>query len=70
MECFTPVDGHIISYQATIEDPKAFTRPFTIAFDVMVRGRDDHEIFEYACHEGNRDGILLATGVDIDPTQK
>ena len=46
------------------------TRPFTIAFDVMVRGRDDHEIFEYACHEGNRDGILLATGVDIDPTQK
>ena len=70
VERFTPVDGHIISYQATIEDPKAFTRPFTIAFDVMVRGRDDHEIFEYACHEGNRDGILLATGVDIDPTQK
>jgi hypothetical protein len=69
VERFTPVDGDIIRYQATIEDPKAFTRPFTIEFDVMVRGRADHEIFEYACHEGNREGILLATGVDIDPAQ-
>ena len=50
--------------------PKAFTRPFTISFDAMVRGRPDHQIFEYACHEGNRDGILMATGVDIDPEQK
>ncbi len=70
VERFTPVDGHIINYQATIHDPKAFTRPFTVAFDAMVRGRSDHQIFEYACHEGNRDGILMATGVDIDPTQK
>jgi hypothetical protein len=70
VERFTPVDGHIIHYQATIEDPKAFTRPFTVAFEAMVRGRPDHQIFEYACHEGNRDGILMATGVDIDPSQK
>jgi hypothetical protein len=69
-ERFIPVDGGIIRYRATIEDPKAFTRPFTIEFDAMVRGRADHQIFEYACHEGNRDGILMATGVDIDPSQK
>ena len=70
VERFTPVDGHIIRYEATIEDPKAFTRPFTVALDAMVRGRPDHQLFEYACHEGNRDGILMATGVDIDPSQK
>ncbi len=70
VERYTPVDGNLIRYQATIEDPKAFTRPFTVAFDAMVRGRADHQLFEYACHEGNRDGILMATGVDIDPTQK
>ena len=70
VERFTPVDGNIIHYEATIEDPKAFTRPFTIAFDALVRGRADHQLFEYACHEGNRDGILMATGVDIDPPEK
>lgn len=70
VERFTPIDKNIIRYEATIEDPKAFTRPFTVAFEAMVRGREDHQLFEYACHEGNRDGILMATGVDIDPSQK
>ena len=69
-ERYIPLDGNIIRYEATIEDPKAFTRPFTVAFDAMSRGRADHQLFEYACHEGNRDGILMATGVDIDPSQK
>ncbi len=69
-ERYIPMDGNIIHYEATIEDPKAFTRPFTVSYDAMVRGRADHQIFEYACHEGNRDGILMATGVDIDPSQK
>jgi hypothetical protein len=69
-ERYIPMDANIIRYEATIEDPKAFTRPFTVAFDAMARGRADHQLFEYACHEGNRDGILMATGVDIDPSQK
>jgi hypothetical protein len=69
VERFVPIDGDIIHYEATIDDPKAFTRPFTISFDAMVRGRPDHQIFEYACHEGNRDGMLLMTGFDIDQPQ-
>jgi len=69
VERFVPLDGHIIRYEATIDDPKAFTRPWTISFDALVRGRSDHQIFEYACHEGNRDGMLMMTGFDIDPTQ-
>ena len=69
VERFVPVDGDIIRYEATISDPKAFTRPWTISFDAMGRGRPDHQIFEYACHEGNRDGMLLMTGFDIDPSQ-
>lgn len=63
-------DKDIIHYEATVDDPKAFTRPFTISFQAMVRGRADHQIFEYACPEGNRNGILMATGVDIDPSHK
>ena len=69
-ERYIPMDANLIRYEATIEDPKAFTRLFTVAYDAMVRGRSDHQLFEYACHEGNRDGILMATGVDIDPSQK
>jgi hypothetical protein len=67
VERFTPIDRNVIRYEARIEDPTVFTRPVTLAFDAMIRGARDHQIFEYACHEGNRDGILLATGVDIDP---
>jgi hypothetical protein len=70
VERYTPVSPNIIHYEARIEDPKAFTQPFTVSLDAMSRGRKDHQIFEYACHEGNRDGILMATGVDIDPSQK
>ncbi len=70
VERWTPVNKDIIHYDARIEDAKTFTRPFTVSFDAMVRGRPDHQLFEYACHEGNRNGILMATGVDIDPSQK
>ena len=70
VERFTPVDKDRIHYEARIEDPKVFTRPFTISFYAMVRGRADHQLFEYACHEGNRMGILMQTGYDYDPSQR
>jgi len=70
VERYTPINEHVIRYEARIDDPKTFSRPFTIALDAFVRGKADHQIFEYACHEGNRDGIFMATGVDIDPDQK
>jgi hypothetical protein len=35
----------------TIDDPKTYTRPWTLAIPLE---RDDHyQLFEYACHEGN-----------------
>jgi hypothetical protein len=71
VERWTPINKDIIRYEARIEDPKVFTRPFTIRFDPMARARPDHQLFEYACHEGNREGILLHTRgrIDIDPPQ-
>ena len=47
-----------IDYEARIEDPAVFTRPWTLAFPLT---RDDeYRIYEYACHEGNRaiEGVL------------
>ena len=42
----------------TIDDPRTWTRPWTMAFPLT---RDDgYAMFEYACHEGNygMEGIL------------
>jgi hypothetical protein len=51
VERFTRVDAETIQYQATIDDPKTYSRPFTLSFPWK---RDaDYTIFEYACHEGN-----------------
>jgi hypothetical protein len=37
-----------------------------LAFDAFKRGKANHELFEYACHEGNARNIKLLTGVDIE----
>jgi hypothetical protein len=65
IERFTMVDRDTIRYEAVIEDPKVFTRPWTFALDAFKRGKPNHQLFEYACHEGNRSNVLLSTGVDI-----
>ena len=68
VERYTMVDANTIRYEATIEDPKVFTRPFTIAWNAFQRGPKDHQLYEYACFEGDSDTVLRLTGVDIDPS--
>jgi len=51
VERFTRVDADTLQYQAVIEDPGTWLKPFTIAFPLK---RDPgYGMFEYACHEGN-----------------
>jgi hypothetical protein len=51
VERFTRLDAKTISYEATIEDPGVYTKPWTVALPL---NRDpNYEIYEYACHEGN-----------------
>ena len=66
VERFTLTDADTIHYEATIEDPKVFTRPWTIALDAFKRAPEDHILYEYACHEGNGRNLKLMTGVDVD----
>jgi hypothetical protein len=58
VERFTRVAADRIDYEARIEDPGVFTRPWTLAFPLLKD--DEYRIYEYACHEGNRavEGIL------------
>ena len=56
VERFAIVDASTMTYEATIEDPKVFTRPWTIAFKFTRNepgSTDAGELYEYACHEGN-----------------
>jgi hypothetical protein len=66
VERFTLVDADTIHYEATIEDPKVFSRPWKVSFNAFTRAPSDHQLFEYACHEGNARNIKMMTGVDIE----
>jgi hypothetical protein len=66
VERFTLVDANTIQYEATIEDPKVFTQPWKIRFNAFTRAPGDHQLFEYACHEGNGRNVKLMTGFDIE----
>ena len=50
-ERFTRTGKDTMSYQATIDDPKTFTMPFTVGYPITQE--PGYQIFEYACHEGN-----------------
>jgi hypothetical protein len=58
-ERYTVVGPDAIDYRATFDDPKVYTRPFTIAlnFRRAVRGEEakSYELLEEACHEGDQD---------------
>jgi hypothetical protein len=50
VEWFTRVDANTIRYRATIEDPRTWSKPWTVEFPFKAT---DSRIFELACHEGN-----------------
>jgi hypothetical protein len=52
-ERFTRVDYNTIEYEATSEDPKVLTKPFTIHSKIMFR--PGTRIREYVCEENNQD---------------
>jgi hypothetical protein len=54
VERFTAVDPDTIKYEATIEDPKAYTRPWKIVFTVSRNKEPGFELMEHSCHEGER----------------
>ena len=55
VERFTVVDAKAIDYEATIEDPKVYTRPWKLALRLERIHEKDYELLEEACHEGERD---------------
>ena len=52
VERFTPVDTETMRYEFTLEDPTSWTSAWSAEIPML---RTDELMFEYACHEGNRD---------------
>jgi len=50
VERFRRTDPSTIIYQATVDDPTVYTKPWTVEISMAKRA---DRIFEYACHEGN-----------------
>ncbi len=54
VERLTMIDAKRMDYEATVDDPNVFTRPWTLRYPLFNRASASYELFEYACHEGNR----------------
>ena len=49
IERFTPVSPYHLMYEATIEDPKVFTRPWKISFPLYRRMEENIQLLEFKC---------------------
>ena len=51
VERYTPVDGNLINYEATIEDPKVFSRPWKISMPLYRHVEKNAQLIEFKCVE-------------------
>lgn len=51
VERYTPTDAHTMRYEATIDDPKVFTRPWTMRMTLYRRVGDDARLLQFKCVE-------------------
>jgi hypothetical protein len=68
IERFTLVDPNTIDYEATIDDPAMFTRPWTVS--IPLHRNSAYRLYEYGCHEGNRAIENMLRGARAEEKQK
>jgi len=49
VERYTPTGPNTLHYEATIEDPKVFTRPWKMSMPLYRRIEKNAQLFEYRC---------------------
>ena len=62
IERYTRTASDAMRYEVTVDDPHTFERPWTAVLDLAPQ----KDMYEYACHEGNRglENILRAARLD------
>jgi hypothetical protein len=65
VERITPLDKDTLKYEVTVEDPKIYSKPWTV---MLPLNRDEsYLLLEYGCHEGNmslRNELLAGRAAD------
>jgi hypothetical protein len=56
-ERFTRVDMNTLKYEVTVDDPGAYTKPWTAGF--LLRWNAGDELFEYICQDNNMNGEMI-----------
>ena len=71
-ERFRRVDSNNLRREITFEDPKTWTRPWTVLIEMGKTKDDRHMIFDSACHEGNygMTGILAGSRAEEKAAKK
>jgi hypothetical protein len=68
VERFTRTSPDVLQYEATIEDPQTFSRPWKISLPLYRRQERNFRLLEYPCHAlkeedaHNRNGVPLTPG--------
>ena len=50
-ERYTPIDDHVMQYEATIDDPQTFSEPWTIRMPLYRRMEENARLLEFNCVE-------------------
>ena len=64
VERFTRVSPETLIYEATVEDPTVWSRPWTYQIPMA---KSDYPMYEYACHEGNYGLYNILAGAQANP---
>lgn len=67
VERYTPIGGHAIMYEATLEDPTVYTRPWQIRLPLYRRLEENARVLEFKCVEYSED--LLYGHLRREPTR-
>jgi len=68
VERYTRLDANTLHYEATIDDPGAYTKPWTVGW--KVAWQSGWEPLEYICQENNRDVGVNGHMVGLRPGEK
>ena len=67
VERFTRVDAQNMRYEFTVDDPGAYTRPYSGSLN--IRASSGTELFEYVCQEANyAHDLMVGTFESVDRT--
>ena len=62
IEHFTRTDAQTLRRDITFDDPKTWTKPWTVTIEMGRAPDDRHMIFDSACHEGNYGMVGILAG--------